>query len=111
MIKGIFVPVETGIPEIVETEHNLETLQSYVEGNIEIVQLGDTDVNIIVNEEGKIKGLPINKMLLHDGRLVDFLAGNILIFGVDIEEGEIVSLPEEKIQKYIDMFSVDYIEI
>ena len=46
-------------PEIVEVENTLEDLQWYVEGCIEVLTLSE-DVVIIVNDEGRINGMPFN---------------------------------------------------
>lgn len=50
----------TKVTEIDDIEPTLDELQEMVGGYIEIVSLANGD-QMIVNEEGKIKGLPINK--------------------------------------------------
>lgn len=46
-------------PEIVDVDNTLEALQWYVEGYIEPITIA-TDAVIIVNEEGRINGMPFN---------------------------------------------------
>lgn len=49
-------------PKVVEIEKNLSTLQKYVGGLIDIVELED-DVDIIINDEGKLLSLSPNLVL------------------------------------------------
>ena len=67
------------------TDFSLEELQGFVGGHIEIIRLGDNRL-VIVNEEGKILGLPKNttvtKIILSTGRQ-DIIVGNVLICDAD----------------------------
>jgi hypothetical protein len=61
-----------------------EELHEFVDGYIEIVPLGDSDLVIVVNEEGKLNGLPINNKATEVWRIhwptsSDFIVGNALI--------------------------------
>ena len=49
-------------PKVIEIEHNLSTLQNYVGGLIDIVEI-EEDVDIIINDEGKLLGLSPNLVL------------------------------------------------
>lgn len=110
-IKGILVKVGFK-PEVIEFEESLEALQTYVGGLIEIIQFpDDEDVDIVINEEGKYNGSQLNKFIFHNGKIVDILMGDILIVGGNNLTGETVSVPEDKIEKYIKIFSKDYIEV
>jgi hypothetical protein len=52
---------------------------------------------IAVNEEGKIKGLPLNRSLVgDDGEILDIFAGTMVILGCN-EEEEIHSLTDEQV--------------
>jgi len=52
---------------------------------------------IAVNEEGKIKGLPLNRSLVDDdGDILDIFAGTMVIFGCNDKE-EICSLTDEQV--------------
>ena len=59
-------------PEIREVENDLKPLQELVGGYIETVKVGD--VVIICNEEGKLKGLPINFFVNANG-YIDAIVG------------------------------------
>ena len=83
-------------PEVAFVPNTLEGLQKEVEGYIETVTLDDA--TIIVNEEGKLLGLPANRNFRGD-----ILCGTILICGVDGEN--FCSLADEQIEKYTKMFA------
>ena len=102
MIKGIIVrPGKT--PEVIEFPEGYKELQRLVEGNFEMPYLFD-DVDIVVNEEGKFNGSDPNRLLYYNGQLIDILFGNILIVDAN-DEGETISLSEDKISKYMKIFS------
>ena len=67
------------MPQIVDVENTLESLQFEVDGWIEAVTFSE-DACVICNEEGRIQGLPFNLELM--GIL---FFGTILIVGVDGE--------------------------
>ena len=67
------------VPQIVDVENTLESLQFEVDGWIEAVTFAE-DACEICNEEGRIQGLPFNLELM--GIL---FFGTILIVGVDGE--------------------------
>lgn len=79
-----------------EVENSLEAEQRYVEGLIEVISLGDVD--IIFNEEGKLKQLPANRCFVDDdGNVLDIIAGNIMCVRHD-EEGMFTSILEQDIK-------------
>lgn len=101
MIKGIIVrPGKT--PEVIEFMEGYRELQRLVEGNFEMPYLFD-DVDIVVNEEGKFNGSDPNRLLYYKGQLIDILFGNILIVDAN-DEGETISLSQDKINKYMKIF-------
>jgi hypothetical protein len=101
MIKGIIVrPGKT--PEVIEFMEGYRELQRLVEGNFEMPYLFD-DVDIVVNEEGKFNGSEPNRLLYYKGQLIDILFGNILIVDAN-DEGETISLSQDKINKYMKIF-------
>lgn len=90
-------------PREVTIPAGLESLQQAVGGWIEAVYPFDDPVALIVNEEGKLDGLPLNRALRHkDGEVYDILAGNILIVGLG--EEDFTSLPPKMMSKYKEMF-------
>lgn len=72
-------------PRLIEMENTLKAFQEAVGGYIETVTLERTGLVVIVNEEGKLMGLPLNGML-NIGRLIgEPLAGTVLVARVDYE--------------------------
>lgn len=60
---------------------SLEEMQGFVEGSIEIVNLSGQRI-MIVNEEGKIKNLPVNQTattIANFNDIVDIIHGNVII--------------------------------
>ena len=102
MIKGILIR-PGNVPEVIEFKEGYKELQRLVEGNFEIPALFD-DVDVVLNEDGKFNGSDPNRLLYYKGQLIDILFGNIVIVDAN-EEGETISLSEEKINKYMKIFS------
>lgn len=84
-------------PYSTEIENTLEGLQKVVGGYIETVYLED-DVVLVCNEEGKLMGLSGNRSLEND-----IIAGTFIVVGSN-DEGEFVSLTEDRIRQYSDRF-------
>lgn len=88
-------------PYIKEVEHTLKNLQQLVGGLIEYINLED-DIDIICNEEGKLRNLEFNRIVENN-----IIAGTFIIVGVNQKKGATISIPENKIKKYLDMFKLD----
>lgn len=88
---------------IATIRNTLASLQQTVGGYIEAVYPFDDPVAIICNEEGKIKGLELNRALRDEnGKVYDILAGTFLIVG--LEEENFASLMPEYQEKYRKLF-------
>lgn len=99
IVEPFELPYEKEIP------NTLEAKQKIVGGHIECTCLLDDDsVSIICNEEGKIRGLPLNRDIGHD-----IIAGTFIIAGDDYENGEFISLTDEQICKYKEKFGKESI--
>lgn len=62
------------------TDYTLEELQGFVGGYIEIVPTYKDDEILVVNEEGKLEGLPFNKEATLLARISwDYIAGDALL--------------------------------
>lgn len=86
-------------PRIVKIGSELEDLQKAVSGDIEAVYPFVDPVALIVNEEGKLNGSPLNRALrTEDGELYDIAAGDFLVVGLGDED--FTSLPPELMEKY-----------
>ncbi|OQB11475.1 MAG: hypothetical protein BWY15_02457 [Firmicutes bacterium ADurb.Bin193] len=92
------VLVEAGKPPYVKTIGNsIESMQKAVGGDIQMLGLsvGET---LVCNDEGKLLGLAGNRRIGDD-----IIAGTFFITG-DNEDGELVSLNDEQIYRYTQMF-------
>ena len=74
------------MPEVREVENELHVLQEIVGGYIECFPIFD-NVVCVCNEEGKLKGLPIN--FVFDG---DFIAGDVFFCATGIDDFESLSI-------------------
>ena len=91
-------------PEIVDSDFSLASLQSAVDGYIEILFPYDDDVCIICNEEGKINGMELNRALFDDdGKLYDVIAGPFLIAGCT--DDSFCGLDDARIAKYSEIYA------
>ena len=73
-------------PRPVEIGTELEDLQNAVGGYIEVVYPFDEPVGLVMNEEGKLDGLPLNRALRDDnGEIYDVVAGSFLVVGLTDE--------------------------
>ena len=90
-------------PYVKTISSGLDSLQHEVGGDIEAVYPFDDPVALIVNEEGKLENLPLNRGLYNDeGRLYDITAGTMLVVGLG--EDNFASLSPELLEKYAVMY-------
>ena len=90
-------------PQVVQIGTGLEDLQKAVGGYIEVVYPFEDPVGLIVNEEGKINGLQLNRALRNeDNEIYDIVAGSFLVAG--LTEDNFGSLSEEQIRKFESLF-------
>ena len=90
--------------------NTLKALQEIVGGQIEKIY-NENGMEILCNEEGKMRGLPFNRAMIYDGQIVDVIAGTFVVVG---HVGtEFASLTEEEIEKAIKRyyFGEDFISI
>lgn len=92
-------------PEIIEIHDTLKAMQNIVGGDIEVYRPFDDDVAIVCNEEGKVKGLPLNRAIYSDkGELVDIIAGAFFVCYTPVDSEKFLSLPKELAEKYEGYF-------
>lgn len=90
-------------PKRIEIESGLDALQRAVGGYIEAVYPYADPVALIVNEEGKLNGLPLNRALRdEENDIYDIVAGPFLIVGLG--ESEFASLTPALMEKYEKLF-------
>ena len=87
-------------PVVEEIDDTLEAMQEIVGGYIECVRLSPT-VDMWLNEEGRLTGLPFNRLVpdVH-GNQWDIL-GNLFLTSHD-DEGEITSLSADDLTVWMD---------
>lgn len=84
-------------PEEFMLENELEAMQEAVGGYIDIVSL-EGGVCVLLNDEGKLIGMEGNRRIGND-----IIVGNFYVCGSN-DEGDLVSLTDEEMEKYMDMF-------
>ena len=81
-----------------EIDGTLEGMQSVVGGLIEPGYYFEEPVCVVLNEEGKmIDGLRVEIAVVHQGKIVDLVFGNVVFASVD-DEGNTIGLTEEQMQ-------------
>lgn len=98
MLKIIYKKVNKA-PKIMEIKNDLETKQKLVGGLIEVVPYME-NVLIICNEEGKVLNKKANILLDYD-----YIAGDFLIVGDDIENADFKSLTDKEIKEVMNDLS------
>ena len=78
-------------------ENTLQAMQKAVGGLIEIVNI-DYGIRLLLNAEGKLIGLDGNRRIGDD-----VIVGNFYVCGIS-ENGEMVSLTDEALEKYKERF-------
>ena len=90
-------------PKKISVGTELEDLQAMVGGDIEVTYPFEDEVAIILNESGKINGLPLNRAIYtEDGDMQDIYAGDFLVLG--LTEDDFGSLTSEQMQKFEEKF-------
>ena len=92
-------------PKKISVGTELEDLQAMVMvgGDIEVTYPFEDEVAIILNESGKINGLPLNRAIYtEDGDMQDIYAGDFLVVG--LTEDDFSSLTSEQMQKFEEQF-------
>ena len=88
---------------VTRIQNTLEAKQAFVGGYIQAVYPFDDPVALVVNEEGKLKGMePCRALMDEEGNIYDIIVGPFLICGLD-DEG-FVSLTPQQQKEYLAMF-------
>ncbi|KGJ52480.1 hypothetical protein CIAN88_14615 [[Clostridium] innocuum] len=92
--------VEPGqYPKQIKIGSDLDDLREAVDGDIECTYPFEDEVGIILNECGKLLGLPLNRaMRTDDGEVYDIYAGSFLVVG--LTEDNFGSLSPELMEKF-----------
>ena len=90
-------------PYVKEIDHGLHALQAEVGGDIAASYPFDDPVGLVLNDEGKLIGLDLNRSLRDEhGEIYDIVAGTFLVVGLGPDS--FASLPPDMIQKYTEQF-------
>jgi len=108
MIGKVVIVEPNKSARIEEIDFSLESMQKVVGGSIEQLCPFDEDVCIVCNEEGKIRGLPLNRPIYMDGVLVDIICGTFFI--CDCSGEDFSALSEEQLKKYSEIYKYDIFE-
>ena len=90
-----------------QIENTLSSLQQLLEcDTIQVVYPYDDPIAVICDDNGKMVGKPLNRALLDETEteVMDLFVGTFLIVGVNIDEGEFVSLTDELQETYLRKF-------
>ena len=110
-LDSLFTPKEPGEREYQGEDgllycrncHTPVQCRVMVGGDIEVTYPFEDEVAIILNESGKINGLPLNRAIYtEDGDMQDIYAGDFLVVG--LTEDDFGSLTSEQMQKFEEQF-------
>lgn len=59
-------------PEVIDVEYELHAMQKLVDGNLEILGIGE-DYILVADEEGILKNKPVNRMVLRGGHAISIV--------------------------------------
>ena len=99
--------VEPGkVPVVMKIEDSLEAMQSIVGGMIQAVYPFEKPVAMIVNDEGKMMGLELNRALRDpDNDMVyDIICGTMFLCGAPANSDRFADLTEEQLTYYADYY-------
>lgn len=86
------------IGEVIEIQDSLEASQKEVGGCIDIVPLDEKgELDLFLHDEGKLIGLPVNRVWLLDNKVADIVVGTIFVARHDAE-GNTISIMESDIE-------------
>lgn len=91
------------LARVAEIGTKLEDMQAVVDGMIEAAYYFPEPVCLVVNDEGKINGMPLNRGVRDEsGKLIDIIAGTAFI--CDCSGENFGSLNDKQIKKYSEQF-------
>lgn len=91
-------------PKIQHINGSLASMQDIVGGTIQAMYPYDDAVALVVNDEGKVLGLPMNRALRDDdGAVYDIVHGTFFICG--LSEDSFASLTDEQLHRFIQMYA------
>ena len=112
MEKIVIMDCEKRTLELVsikKKDFNLKYMQKVVGGIIDIPyiseQLDDMGIDAVINDEGKLLGLPVNFVIADsDNLIMDFVVGNVMFCSHD-DEGNSIGLNDKQIDFLDSLFT------
>ena len=99
-------------PQVIEIRHTLSEMQRLVGGTISSFMPFNDGSVIILNDNGKVDGLPLNRAVYDkNGEIADIIAGDFFICYAAPDSSDFSSLPDELIRKYSELFKIPQIFI
>ena len=104
-ISVLLVPVGK-LQKTVVIDRGLRGLQQAIGGDIEQFSPFYDEVAIICDEEGKLKGKPLNRAIYDEdsGEMIEIMAGDFLVVYAPETSENYESLPPELNRKYAEKF-------
>lgn len=92
-------------PRPTEIPQTLSAMQHLVGGYIQVLYPFDDPVALVCNEEGKLKGLPLNRALRDEaGTIYDIISGPFFLCGAPPDSEDFTSLTDEQLAHYTNRF-------
>ena len=92
-------------PRPTEIPQTLSAMQHLVGGYIQVLYPFDDPVALVCNEEGKLKGLPLNRALRDEaGTIYDIISGPFFLCGAPLDSEDFADLTDEQLKRYYDQF-------
>ena len=94
------------IPRPLEIEPSLKSMQKLVGGPIQAVYPFEEPVALICHEEGKLLGLPLNRVLRspETGEIYDIIAGDFFLCAAPPDSERFESLTDNQLERYAQVF-------
>lgn len=94
-------------PVVREIDASLESMQKIVGGYIQTVYPFDEPVALVCNDEGKLLGLPLNRVLRdEEGNVYDIISGTFFLCAAPPDSDRFESLNDQQVETYLDRFAV-----
>ena len=93
-------------PRTLELPHTLEAMQQAVGGLIQAIYPFEEPVALVCHDEGKLLGLPLNRVLRlpGTGEIYDIIAGPFFLCGAPPDSDSFVSLTDDQLSRYAERF-------
>ena len=108
MSMNVLVVEPMKAPYAKEIDGSLESMQQLVGGYIEAVYPFKDPIALVCNDEGKLMGLPPNRLLRDDsGQPYDIVCGTFFVVGLSRDNFK--SLPDKYMAKYAKLFAHEWL--